>query len=40
MLHGSDSYSFINVEDYGISNSYNPRTTKGDIQIRVEVSFA
>lgn len=38
MLHGSESYSFINVEDYGIVNSYSPRTTSGDIQIRVEVS--
>ncbi|ELT94901.1 hypothetical protein CAPTEDRAFT_205407 [Capitella teleta] len=35
MLHDSDEYRFVAVEDFGIVSSYNPRTLRGDIQTMV-----
>lgn len=32
LLEGSDSYKFVHVEEDGIVNSYNPRTTFGEHQ--------
>ncbi len=38
MLHGSPTYKFVVVEEFGIVSSYNPRTVFGDIQTMVSVS--
>ena len=38
MLHGSQDYRFIAVEEFGIVSSYSPRTVAGDIQTMVNVS--
>ncbi len=37
MLHGSDDYKFVIVEDFGIVSSYAPRTVFGDVQTMVVV---
>ena len=37
MLHSSDKYRFIVVENFGIVSSYSPRTLTGDIQTMVHV---
>ncbi|CAD5111927.1 DgyrCDS1188 [Dimorphilus gyrociliatus] len=34
-VHDSDDYRIVLVEDYGYVNSYNPRTTRGDIQTMI-----
>ncbi|ELU06775.1 hypothetical protein CAPTEDRAFT_193982 [Capitella teleta] len=38
MLHGSDDYRFIRVEDFGQVSSYNPRLLAGDIQTMVTMT--
>ncbi|ELT90449.1 hypothetical protein CAPTEDRAFT_197470 [Capitella teleta] len=35
VLRDSEDYRFIRVEEFGILSSYNPRTTRGDIQTMV-----
>ncbi|KAL4122063.1 hypothetical protein QTP88_014463 [Uroleucon formosanum] len=37
ILLGSESYKFVHVEEDGIVNSYNPRTSHGDQQIFVYI---
>ena len=39
MLHDSDEYRFVAVEEFGIVSSYSPRTLRGDIQTMVFVSI-
>ena len=43
ILHGSDDYDFIHVEEYGYVVSYAPRTSSGDhhhfMWIRSEETF-
>ena len=38
MLHDSNQYKFVVVEDFGIVSQYAPRTIRGDIQTMVYVS--
>ncbi|KAK7573777.1 hypothetical protein V9T40_010968 [Parthenolecanium corni] len=37
LLEGSDSYKFVHVEEEGIVNSYNPKTTFGEHQFFVYI---
>ena len=39
MLLESKDYRFIRVEEFGRVNSYNPRTTGGDVQTMVSVRY-
>ena len=39
MLHGSDNYKFVVIEEFGIVSSYAPRTISGDIQTMMFVSI-
>ena len=39
MLHDSEEYRFIVVEENGIVQSYSPRLIRGDIQTMVYVSY-
>jgi len=39
MLVGDPAYKFIHVEDFGYVVSYNPRTSFGDFQTMLPVSF-
>ena len=37
MLHDSNQYKYVVVEDFGIVSQYAPRTIRGDIQTMVYV---
>ncbi len=38
MIHDSEDYKFVVVEEFGIVRSYDPRTIRGNIQSMVYVS--
>ena len=39
MLHESEDFRFIHVEQFGIVRSYNPRMSRGDFHTLVYVSI-